>query len=134
MPWWSGNPALQDRVRRGTQRAAAGEFVRFEAQQGLADGSTGIFDFAISPVRDAGGRIDVLLVESVDVTEARSLEEQLVQAQKMEVVGTLAGGIAHDFNNLLTSIRGSSEILLEALEPGGRLARSAGRIQVVVQE
>jgi PAS domain S-box-containing protein len=129
IPAWAGNPELRDRVRLGTQRAALGEFVRFEAEQPRADGSLGVFEFAISPVRDSGGRIDVLLVEGVDVTEERSLEEQLLQAQKMEVVGTLAGGIAHDFNNLLTSIRGSSEILLEALEPGGRLARSAGRIQ-----
>lgn len=53
--------------------------------------------------------------------ERRRLEEQIMQARKMESVGRLAGGIAHDFNNILAVIRTSAELGMLRLKPGDPL-------------
>ncbi len=52
-----------------------------------------------------------------DITEAKLLEQQFLQAQKMEAVGRLAAGVAHDFNNMLGVIIGYSEIARDRLGP-----------------
>ena len=76
------------------------------------DGTPYEEDVTISPVRDASGRIINFVGIMREVTLEVLLQKQLIQAQKMEAVGTLSGGIAHDFNNLLQVILGYSELLL----------------------
>jgi PAS domain S-box-containing protein len=71
----------------------------------------------IAPVYDESGRLVNYVAVKRDLTRERQLEQQLLQAQKMEAVGQLAGGIAHDFNNLLTIVAGYSQMLLDGLEP-----------------
>jgi PAS domain S-box-containing protein len=79
------------------------------------DGSEFPTSLNASVIRDDHGTVIGLLGVARDVTEQRSLEEQLRQSQKMDAIGQLAGGVAHDFNNLLTAILGFAGFLLESL-------------------
>jgi two-component system cell cycle sensor histidine kinase/response regulator CckA len=106
--------APEDReVIRGRRRARlAGEQVpAFYEAQGIKKGGE-CFDIAVwVAVIDYQGEPAVLTFV-VDTSAEKTLRAQLLQAQKMEAIGTLAGGVAHDFNNLLQAVQGYAELLL----------------------
>jgi signal transduction histidine kinase/CheY-like chemotaxis protein len=68
------------------------------------------YDARKSPAKLAGTLLDI--------TERKTIEAQLLQAQKMESIGRLAGGVAHDFNNLLTVINGYCDLALRQVPAG----------------
>jgi PAS domain S-box-containing protein len=127
--WWSHDPDQRARLREAIDRAAAGQFVRFEATHAAADGRTRAMDFSLVPVRDARGEVVQIIPEGRDVTElqeaharAAALAAQLQQAQKLETIGRIAAGVAHDFNNLLTVISGTVSVARREVAPGSPAA------------
>ncbi len=76
------------------------------------------------PIQDPndGSMLGCLAVVT-DLSSQKELERKLLQAQKMESIGTMAGGIAHDFNNILTGILGFTSLLKEKVTDRPDLAR-----------
>jgi PAS domain S-box-containing protein len=62
-------------------------------------------------LKDGDGRAVEFAGTLTDISEQRSLESQLIQAQKMDAIGKLTGGIAHDFNNLLAAVIGGLSLI-----------------------
>lgn len=85
-------------------------------------------ELTTSAQKDADNRIIAGIKIVRDITHERQMEEQLLQAQKMETIGTLTGGIAHEFNNILTSILGFGEILQESIDINDPLQKYIGYI------
>jgi two-component system, cell cycle sensor histidine kinase and response regulator CckA len=79
------------------------------------DGEVVWVRLSVRLVKDAQGAPQYFLGMMEDITERKTLEAQLHQAQKMEAVGRLAGGVAHDFNNLLMAIMGYGELIRSSL-------------------
>jgi len=87
-----------------------GDDVEFDVEVYLSQISLDDVPFIIANVRD--------ITERKRAEQERfDLQQQLLQAQKMEAIARLAGGVAHDFNNLLTSIIGHADLVLARLEP-----------------
>jgi PAS domain S-box-containing protein len=89
--------------------------LNYEEFQKIATGEKLWLRTSKVPLRDASGAVVGVLGMSENITERKSLEGRLRQAQKMEAIGQLAGGIAHDFNNLLGGIMGYAELLLDSV-------------------
>lgn len=97
------------------------------------DGSKFAVEYVVSPMIDATGAVSGAVVSFSDITQRLGLEEQLLQAQRMDALGQLTGGIAHDFNNLLTVILGNAELLEENLADDDSRKSLAGMVVKAAQ-
>jgi two-component system cell cycle sensor histidine kinase/response regulator CckA len=102
---------------------------RLEYRVRHKSGEWRVLESTASPVRNAAGAVEKLVIVNRDITERRELEQQLVLSQRLEAVGKLSGGIAHDFNNLLGVIIGYSEALQQSIDPENPLREAIDEIQ-----
>ena len=121
---------IVEEAEEAREAALAGKTWSGRVEATRSDGQRSVQDVAVSPLRDAQGRIVNLLAVERDVTEMVELENDLRQAQKMEAVGQLAGGIAHDFNNLLQVILGHVDLALDEVDSASRAHGDLTQIQV----
>jgi PAS domain S-box-containing protein len=97
----------------GELMAGTREFYAMQKRYIRKDGQVVWGNLRVSLIRDASGNPQFAIGMAEDVTERKQIEQQYLQAQKLDSIGRLAGGIAHDFNNLLTVILGNTDMLLE---------------------
>ena len=121
-----------DREHAGGRLAEAvanpGTAVTEEARLRHADGSWRVME-GVAVNRLADPAVAGVVVNARDITERRTLEEQLRLSQKLEAVGQLAGGVAHDFNNMLTAILGYCHLILDEMPEEHPLRRDLLEIQ-----
>ncbi|MEY2545678.1 MAG: hypothetical protein QOG48_795 [Verrucomicrobiota bacterium] len=92
------------------QLVSAGEF-HGELKHCAKDGREVIVDSRVTLIRNDDGTPRAVLGINTDITEQKKLETQLLRAQRLESIGTLASGVAHDLNNILTPILMCAEVL-----------------------
>lgn len=87
------------------------------------------FDRYTAPMFGADDRYHGRVWYFRDMTTQRRMQGQLIESQKMEMVGKLAGGIAHEFNSIITAIIGQSELLRHDLPSGSPLVSNVQEIR-----
>ena len=123
------------------RRAIAGEMRSYsiDKRHCRKDGTTIWVTVTNTLVCDPSGApryfISVLQDISViqDISERKQLQQELLQAQKMEAIGRLAGGVAHDFNNILTIINGYCGLLLGRIQGDHATRHEIGEIKMAAE-
>ena len=104
------NMLTREEVQQEMENARLGRRRYFRFRHRIADGSIRHVEVHSGPVEMDGRQLLLSIIH--DVTERNVLEEQLLESQRLDVVGKLAGGVAHDFNNLLTVIMSATDFLI----------------------
>ena len=105
------HPDDRDKVVTAMEGRSRSGRLSIEFRWQCADGNYRHFLDQAVLLRDPDGRPVEFAGTITDISEQRSLESQLIHAQKMDAIGKLTGGIAHDFNNLLAAVIGGLSLL-----------------------
>ena len=116
LPWRDSiHPEDRDRVLRAMEATASGRDYHETYRIVLPDGTERWIRDRAFPARAPQGESGQIVGVAEDITEQKRLEEQLLRAQRMEAIGTLASGLAHDLNNILAPVLMAPGILKEQL-------------------
>ncbi|MFB6193842.1 MAG: PAS domain S-box protein [Halobaculum sp.] len=108
--WWTHSETVTERLRNALDRAADGEFVRYETEVRGADGLATI-DFSVKPVTDEDGTVTTLVVEGRDVTDRERHRRQFEVMHRV---------MRHNMRNDLTKVRGWAGLLCDEPDPERR--------------
>ncbi len=101
--WWTHSEAVGDEVRNALERAADGEFVRYETEV-RGGGGLATIDFSVKPVTDEDGDVSLLVVEGRDITARQQQRRHLEVMQRV---------MRHNMRNDLTKMRGWTQVMCE---------------------
>jgi two-component system, cell cycle sensor histidine kinase and response regulator CckA len=119
----------------------SGQVWKGELENKRKDGSLYTEEMTITPVCQAHGEISHFIAIKQDVTERKRFQQELLQSQKIQSIGTLAGGVAHDFNNILAIIliyaallERSAENRVKVVESSRAISRAVDRGKELVRQ
>ena len=111
-----GERVFRERIKPRLDHALSGQTVHYQQMFEFAGLGRRMMDVTYFPVFDKTGKVEGIVLNSRDITEAQKIEEQLIQSQKMESIGTLAGGVAHEINNPINGIMNYAQLILDRME------------------
>ncbi len=126
-----GESVFKDKIKGRLDQALSGQAVHFQETFDFAGLGRRIMDVNYFPILDENGKVEGVVLNARDITETRKLEEQLIQSQKIESIGTLAGGVAHEINNPLNGIMNYAQLILDSMETDNP---ASGFAQEILQE
>jgi two-component system, cell cycle sensor histidine kinase and response regulator CckA len=123
-------PAQSQEYCAVMKKVRAGEMVpAFETVRLRKDGTPINLSIAIAPIEARDGNMVGISKIGHEISQVRQLEAQLIEAQKMEIIGQLTAGVAHDFNNILAVILGYADLLVQKLGPDHEVSKSLGSVR-----